>query len=175
MAKNSKTTKPESNTKAEAKAKEAKAAAAAVANPKVVAAIRAEDEARSNAASKLAHLLQVVQDTEVTRPELVASYLEAKPNCSPATAQSQASRIMGLLKDPEVASKLISGEITLKTAREATTKKQENPNEAKAKENKQKRLATALAQVVAAAKELGIDRTSLKAMLTEAAKKAGIK
>ena len=172
MATKNNKNKPE--TKAEAKADKAKAAATAVANPKVVAAIRADDAARTEAASKLATLLQVVQDTECTRAELVASYIEAK-NCTPATAQSQASRIMGLLKDPEVSQKLISGEITLKTAREATKKQQANPNEAKKKENTQKRLNTALTGTITAAKELGIDRASLLSLVKEAAKKAGIK
>lgn len=161
---------PKASADAESKTK---AAAAAVAHPKVVAAIRANDTANSAATTSLAALLDVVAETEITRPELVASYMEAR-NVTKATADSQASRIMALLRSPETADKLRSGEITLKTAREATKKTQANPSPEKAAENAQKKLTSSLTGLINAAKETGMDRDTLVNLVKQAAKKEGI-
>lgn len=146
---------------------------AAVANPRLVAAIRVSDDAAGAYKSSLITIATICQEEQLTKGEVVASMMEAR-GCTKQTAESQYSRVQGLLKNPEVLEQLKNGEIDLKTARVATTKKQTNPSPEKKKESIEKRISKSLQNLVIACKEGGMDRASILVAVKSACKKAGI-
>lgn len=151
----------------------AKAASKVTAHPRLVAAIRSSDNAMEQAKSLLVTVAEIVQQEDLTRPEVVASIMEAR-SVEKSTAESQYSRMKRLLTDPETLTALKEGKITLKAAREGTTKKQAAPNEKKKKENAEKKFAKAVSSLVETSKEIGMDFTSVIKAVKAALKKGGV-
>lgn len=170
MAKPIKNNSNKQTSKVKEKTKEAQKVTA---NQNLVDAIRESKEANENARTKLIAVATIVEEEQCTNAEVIASYMEAT-GCELSTAKSQASRIMGLVKKPEVLEQLRTGDINLAAARAATVKKQANPSAAKKGENAEKRYNGALTKLIAAAKDLGTDLTSFINSVKAAAKKAGI-
>lgn len=150
-----------------------KVAAAAVANPKIVAAFRDVQNAKEEHKSKLVSLAEICQREKATRPELIASYMEAR-GVERVTAEGQISRMFKMLMDPVTLEDLKSNKIDLKTARERTTTKQTNPSAAKKAENAEKKFARGLTILVEGAKEAGMDKDSCLIAFKAALKKNGI-
>lgn len=144
-----------------------------VANPRLVAAIKAADQAEMQHKSCLVTIATISQEEQLTRAEVVASLIEAR-GIEKTTAESQYSRMKGLLSDPKIMEGLRSGEITLKAARQATKKEQKAPSPEKKKENIEKRFSGAITSLITAAKEGGMDRTSVLNSVKSACKKAGV-
>lgn len=142
-------------------------------NPRLVAALKASDQAKMAFTGTLVAIATVTQEEQLTRAEVVASLMEARA-VTKETAESQYSRMKKLLTDPELLEQLKNGEIDLKTARQNTTTKQKNPSAAKKKENIEKRFNKALATLIEAAKDGGMDKASLVNSVKSACKKAGI-
>lgn len=159
-----------SGAKASAATKEAVAVAS---NPRLVAAIRSSDEAKLAYKSSLIAVCTIVQEEQLTKAEVVASLMEGR-GIEKVTAESQFSRMKGLLLNPEVLEDLKNGIIDLKTARTQTTKKQANPSAEKKKQNLEKRINTNLTALMAAFKEGGMDKASIILTVKAAIKKAGI-
>lgn len=169
--KKNKSNQKSAGTKASSKAK---ATSKVVANTRLVAAIRAADAGMKQAQSLLVTMAEICQSEDLTRPEVVASIMEARA-VEKSTAESQYSRMKKLLTDPTTLEALRSGEISLKAAREATTKKQNAPSAEKKKASAEKRFVKAISTVVEMAKETGMDRSSVVKTLTSALKKGGVK
>lgn len=162
--------KSKSGAKAESKSKET---IKVVANPRLVKAILAADEAAMQHKSCLITIATIATEEQLTRAEVIASIMEAR-GVEKVTAESQYSRIQKLLSDPKVLEGLRSGEIDLKTARMMTKKAQKNPSPEKKKENIQKKLTNAVKALIEAAKEGGMDKTSVLTLIKSACKKNGI-
>lgn len=145
-----------------------------VANTKLVEALRTFDRSKDETKSYLIDVATIVQEEQLTRAEVVASMIEAR-GVSKATAESQYSRMKKIFTDGETLEALRSGEIDLKTAREKSVKKQENPSATKKEENLEKRYAGALTKLLEAVKEMGTDLASFLASVKASAKKAGIR
>lgn len=120
-------------------------------------------------------MIEIIQTEQISRADVVATMMKAR-GISFETAQSQYSRMKGIFSNKEVLEKLKNGEITLKVAREATTKKQANPTKDKAVDpaKKEERFEKAVNSVVASAKECGFDRKSVLTSIEAALKAAGI-
>ena len=145
-----------------------------VANARLVAEIRGFDAAREQAKSFLVGVATVCQEEQLSKAEIVASIVEAR-GCTEKTAKEQYSRMKKILTDPDALEELRSGEADLKTVRDRTTKKQENPSPKKKKENAEKRFATGISTLVNTAKEMGWDAATCLNTLKAALKKAGVK
>ena len=145
-----------------------------VANAELVKALRTFDRSKDETKSYLIDVASIVQEKQLTRAEVVASMIEAR-GVSKATAESQYSRMKKIFTDSDTLEALRSGEIDLKTAREASVKKQENPSATKKEENLEKRYAGALTKLLEAVKEMGTDLASFLASVKASAKKAGIR
>lgn len=158
--------------KASAKAT-AKAASKVTAHPRLVAAIRSSDNAMAQASSLLVTVAEIVQQEDLTRPEVVASIMEAR-GVEKSTAESQYSRMKRLLTDGEVLNDLRAGKISLKMAREGTVKKQTAPNAEKKKQNAEKKFTKAVSALVETSKEIGLDFTSVIKAVKAALKKGGV-
>lgn len=169
--KKNKSNQKSAGTKASSKTK---AASKVVANARLVAAIRAADNGMKQAQSLLVTMAEIAQNEDLTRPEVVASIMEAR-GVEKSTAESQYSRMKKLLTDPATLEALRSGEISLKAAREATKKQQKAPDAKKKKENAEKKIVKAVSSIVTLAKETAMDRASLVKMFVSALKKGGIK
>lgn len=160
--------------KSGAKAKSSsKEQANVVANPRLVAAIKSGDDAAMQYKSCLITIATIAQEEQLTKAEIVASIIEAR-GVEKITAESQYSRMKGIMSDPKVLEGLRNGEIDLKTARMQTVKKQENPSPEKKKKNIEKRFSTAITSLVNTAKEGGMDKASVLLSVKSACKKAGI-
>lgn len=142
-------------------------------NPRLVAALRSSDEAKMVFKTSLITIATIVQEEQLTRAEVVASLMEAR-SIEKTSADSEYSRMKGLLNNPEILEQFKNGEITLKAARSATVKKQKNPNPEKKKENIQKRFSGALTSLCNAAKEGGMDKASVLIAVKQHCKKTGI-
>ncbi len=146
---------------------------AAKANSKLVALIKGSDKQMALAKSAIAAVAAFIQREELTKEEVVASYMDAR-GCTESTAISQYSRIQGLIKNPDVLKDLEDGKIDLKVAMAKVTNKQKNPSkEAKAK-NLDKSFNTTLTKLVNIAKEAGLDFASFVLACKAAGKKAGL-
>lgn len=167
-------TKDKFKSKGGAKSKaDAKETVKVVANPRLVAAIQAADTAAMQHKSCLITIATIASEEQLTRAEVVVSLMEAR-GVEKTTAESQYSRMKGLLSDPKILEGLRSGEIDLKTARAATKKEQKNPSAEKKKENVEKRFNNGIKTLIEAAKEGGMDRTSVLTAVKSACKKNGI-
>lgn len=142
-------------------------------NPRLVAALQASDQAEGAFKSSLVLISTIVQEEQLTKAEVVASLMKAR-NIEKVSAEGQYSRMKGLLNNPEIMQQLASGEMTLKMARAATVKKQQNPSTEKKKENIQKRFSSAITSLMNAAKEGGMDKASVLNTVKSACKKNGI-
>lgn len=151
----------------------AKPKAEAVPNEQLVQLLSKYDEHVEEAQSYYVQFCRFVQKNQVGRAEVVASIMRAR-SCTFETASSQYSRMKNILNNEEVLKELEDGKITLKVAREKTTKKQENPKNAKP-EAKQERFDKAQTALVQAVKELGYDLKSAIMSYEAALKSAGIK
>ena len=145
-----------------------------VANTKLVEALRTFDRSKDETKSYLIDVATIVQEEQLTRAEVVASMIEAR-GVSKGTAESQYSRMKKIFTDGETLEALRSGEIDLKTAREKSVKKQENPSAAKKEENCEKRYTASLGKLLECVKEMGTDLASFLASVKASAKKAGIR
>lgn len=152
----------------------AKAASKVTANARLVAAIRAADDGMAKAKSLLVTMARIAQDEDLTRPEIVASLMEAR-GIEKSTAESQFSRMKKLMTDAETLKGLEEGTITLRAAREATTKKQSAPSPEKKKQQAEKKFARSISAIVETAKETGMDFASVIKAIKSALKKAGVK
>lgn len=145
-----------------------------VANARLVAAIKGHTEALGQAKSYLVTMAEIIQNEQLTKAEVIASIMEAR-GIDKKTAGEQYSRSKKIFTDPDTLEQLKAGEIDLKTARQATAKKQENPSAAKKQANAEKNMAKAITTIVNIAKESGTDIATLLATVKAAAKKAGLK
>lgn len=157
-------------TKTEAKAKPV---AKSEANAKLVAAIQKADQAMNIAKSALATVATLVQQLQLNKSEVIASYMVAR-GCTESTAVTQYSRIAGLLKNPKVLADLREGNIDLKVAMQKITTRQQNPNEEQKKARLEKKFNSTIAALMKICKEGGYDRESLLLSIKAAAKKEGL-
>lgn len=174
MAKSSKSvvaTSAETKTKEDSKSKEK---VVVKANAKLVALFRQYDDAAKEHSSSLVRVAEFVQSNSITRAEVVVSMMEAR-GIEKVSADSQYSRIKKILTDPKILQELKDGTLTLKEARAKSTKKQENPNKEKQRENLEKRFNRVLTELAAIAKEGGFDLRSTVNSVSATLKKAGIK
>jgi hypothetical protein len=175
MAKNKDKEVPAKKSGSKATAK-AEASANVTSNPRLVAAFKAYESSKLETQSYLVKVAEICQSEQLTKNEVVASMMEAR-GIEKSSAESQYSRMKGILTDPDLLEALRSGEIDLKTAKEKGKVRgaQKNPNAAKKKENLDKRMTKAVSQIVACAKEGGMDKASVLNQIGSALKKNGIK
>lgn len=152
----------------------AAAASKVTANARLVAAIRASDDALNKARSVLVVMAEICQSEDLTRPEVVASIMEAR-GVEKSTAESQYSRMKKLMTDPATLAALKDGSMSLTMARAASKKAQKSPSPEKKKANAEKKFAKALSTIVETAKETGMDYVSVLKAIKSALKKAGLK
>lgn len=159
-------------------------------HPKLLAAIKGYDEHVQQAESYYVEMIELIQVNKIARADVVATLMKAR-GITFEGAQSQYSRMKNIWQDPTILAKLKSGEITLKMAREATTKKQNNPAAGNAvagtgeagegggatasKETKEARYSRAQKALVAAVKENGFDKKSAILSFEAELTAAGIK
>lgn len=151
----------------------AKVASKVTSNPRLVAAIKASDNAMKEAQSLLVTVAEIVQAEDLTRSEVVASIMEAR-GVEKSTADTQYSRMKKLLNDPETLQELKDGNITLKAAREKTKGTQKAPSASKKKENAEKKFTKAVSTIVEAALESGMDKATVLNVIKTALKKGGV-
>lgn len=121
-------------------------------------------------------MIEIIQKNQISRGDVVVTLMKAR-GISFETAQTQYSRMKGIFNNKEVLEKLKNGEITLKVARENTTKKQTHPAKGKLEVDpakKEERFQKAVQGLVASAKECGFDAKSVITSLTAELKAAGI-
>jgi hypothetical protein len=157
-------------TKADPKAK---TKVEAVPHPKLLALVKQYDESIEQAESYFVDMCEMIQKEQIDRATTVATLMKAR-GITFETAQSQYSRMKGILNNQETLQELKDGKITLRVAREKTTKKQSNPKNAKP-EAKEARYNTALKTLVACVKENGFDLKSALVSFEAELKAAGVK
>lgn len=142
-------------------------------NEELVGLLTKYDEFVEEAQSYYVQFCRFVQKNQIGRAEVVASIMRAR-SCTFETASSQYSRMKNILNNEDVLKELEDGKITLKVAREKTTKKQANPKSATpaALEEKFNKAQSAL---VAAVKEKGFGLKSALMSYEAALKSAGVK
>lgn len=166
---------------------QAKTAPEAKVHPVLASLIQSYDTTVEKAESYYIEIIETIQKEKISRADVVATLMKAR-GITFETAQSQYSRMKGVWQNPEVLAQLKSGEITLKVAREKTSKKQTNPassavstgtpGEATKKseqESKEMRYDRCRKAHVAAVKECGFDLKSALMSFEADLKAAGIK
>lgn len=161
-------------------------------HPALEALIKSYDTTVQKAESYYVEIIETVQRDKISRADVVATLMRAR-GISFETAQSQYSRMKGIWQNPEVLRQLKSGEITLRVAREKTTKKQQSPANGTAtpgsgdaagaaaataqkdKETKEARYDRCRKSHVAAVKECGFDLKSALMSFEADLKSAGVK
>lgn len=171
-SKKNKKNKKNSSSKAAAKSKEKQTV---IANPRIVAALTSYDATLTQAKSYLVDLATIVQEEQCTKAEVVASIMQARPNITEKTAKEQYSRLKKILNSPESLEALRTGEATLATVREKTTKKQANPSAKKKAENLEKKFVKSVNGLIDFAKESGTDLKTIIESIRAKAKAAGVK
>lgn len=171
MSKEKKKSKSSSSS-ASAKAK-ATETSNVVANPKLVAAIKSFDAVRAQAKSYLITIAEIAQNEQCTKAEVVASIMEAR-GVEKSTAETQYSRYRELFTDPDALEAARDGEVDVKTLRQPKVK-QKNPSKKKQDENREKRFAKAVKDIVQCAKEGGQDKATVLNTISAALKNAGVK
>lgn len=147
--------------------------------------IKLYDESVAKAESYYVEIIEIIQTEKVSRADVVATLMKGR-GISFETAQSQYSRMKNIWQSPEVLQQLKDGEITLKIAREKTTKKQagteakaagtaQTPGSGGEKETKEARYDRVRKAFVAAVKECGFDIKSTLLGLEADLKAAGVK
>jgi len=147
--------------------------------------IKAYDETMQKAESYYVDIIKIIQTEKVSRADVVATLMRAR-GITFETAQSQYSRMKNIWQNPEILKQLENGEITLRVAREKTTKKQEGTEVAAAgtastpgaggeKEGKEARFDRCRKAFVASVKECGYDLKSTLLGIESDLKAAGIK
>ena len=149
-----------------------KAKAVAAPNMELVAILTKYDEKVEQAESFFIEFVEFIQQNEIERATVVASMMKAR-SITFESAQSQYSRMKGLLNDETVLQELKDGKISLKVARERTTSKQKNPKSAKP-EAKEARYNSTLKAFVGAAKESGSTRKEILLGVDAELKAAGV-
>jgi hypothetical protein len=154
-------------------------------HPKLLEAVQGYDKHVQEAETYYVQMIELVLEHKINRADVVATLMRAR-GITFETAQSQYSRMKNLWSDPTILQKLKNGEITLKVAREATTKKQANPasggtttagtdggkTSAETKEARYERARKAHTQAV---KECGFDLKSAMMSFEADLKQAGVK
>lgn len=147
--------------------------------------MKAYDEATQKAESYYIEIIKIIQLQKISRADVVATMMRARSITFEA-AQSQYSRMKGVWQNPEVLGQLERGEITLRMAREKTTKKQaateqkaagtaNTPGSGGEKESKESRYDRVRKAHVAAVKECGFDKKSAMLSFEADLNAAGIK
>lgn len=165
---------PAPKEKTSAASAKAKAEVSAVANPRLVAAIKQLSASMIQTQSYLVDVATICQEEQLTKAEVILSLMEAR-GIKKETAESQYSRMRAILVDPDALEELRDGEADLKTIRDRTKKPQQNPSAKRQEENREKRYSKAISGIVAYAKESGTDRTTILNGVKSALKKAGVK
>lgn len=144
------------------------------------------DDAVEKAESYYIEIIEVIQSNKISRADVVATLMKAR-KITFETAQAQYSRMKGIWQNPEVLKQLKDGEITLKMAREKTTKKQAGTTSTQgaqsgastsaeaSKETKEARYERCQKAHVAAVKECGYDLKSAIVSFEASLKAAGVK
>lgn len=166
----------------------AKAAPQPQVHEKLLAAISSYDQHIQEAETYYVEMIELVLTEKISRADVVATLMRAR-KITFETAQSQYSRMKKMWENPEVLKQLKAGEITLKVAREATTKKQANAANGNATggtaegagsktastETKEARYQRAQKALIAAVKECGFDLKSALMSFEAELKSAGVK
>lgn len=163
----------------------AKAQPEAKVHPTLLEKIKSYDESVQQAESYYVEIIKIIQTEKVSRADVVATLMRAR-GITFETAQSQYSRMKNIWQNPEVLKQLENGEITLKIAREKTTKAQAKTEAAAAgtaatpgaggeKESKEARYDRVRKAFVAAVKECGHDLKSTLLGIEADLKAAGVK
>lgn len=169
--------KPTTDPKAKTKAPEAKVHTA------LQELIVQYDQHVQEAESYYVKIIEVIQRDKISRADVVQTLMKAR-GITFESAQSQYSRMKGIWQNEEVLKGLKDGSITLKMAREKTTKKQNSPASGKAgstssgdasKETKEARYERVRKAHVAAVKECGFDLRSALLSFEADLKGAGVK
>lgn len=147
---------------------------AAVANPELVEILKSYYESKDAAQSYLIQAGRLIETEELTRPEVVASIMEAR-GVEKSTAESQYSRMKNILSNPEIRAKFEAGELTLTAAVAATSKKQAAPSAAKQKENAEARFNKGVSLIVSAAKDAALGAAEIISSIRASLKDAGIR
>lgn len=152
-------------------------------HPKLLAAISNYDQHIQEAETYYVEMIELVLTEKINRADVVATLMKAR-KITFETAQSQYSRMKKMWENPEILKQLKNGEITLKVAREATTKKQAAPAGSgdgsagasnKTQETKEARYERVRKAHVAAVKECGFDLKSAMLSFEADLKAAGVK
>lgn len=149
-------------------------------HPKLLNAIQKYDEHVQEAETYYVEMIELIQTEKISRGDVVQTLMKAR-KITFETAQSQYSRMKGIWQDPTILAKLKAGEITLKVARESTTKKQAGAAATAAsgaeasKETKEARYERSKKAHVAAVKECGFDLRSALVSFEADLKSASIK
>lgn len=153
---------------------------------KLLTAISGYDQHVAEAESYYIQMIELVLTEKISRADVVATLMRAR-SITFETAQSQYSRMKGIWSNPDILAKLKSGEITLKIAREMTTKKQagagtdanaaggDKPGSKTSTETKEARYERARKAHVAAVKENGFDKKSAMLSFDADLSAAGVK
>lgn len=131
------------------------------------------DEHVEQAETYYVEMIEFIQGKQLSRADVVATLMRAR-GIGYETAQTQYSKMKGILNNKEILAELKAGKITLRVARERTTKKQENPKSSKP-EAKEAKYSNALKGLAAAAKECGFDFDSVMLSVKAELHSVGIK
>lgn len=150
-----------------------KTGASAEVSPELVVCIEAYDNNVEKAEQSFIEMVRYIQQNEIPKATVVVSLMKAR-NITFETAQTHYSKMKKLLNDEAVLKELEEGKITMKVAREKTTKPQKNPASAKP-ENKEAKYTNSLKTFVGAAKESGFSVREIMVSVEAELRSAGIK
>lgn len=145
----------------------------AKANEELVKLVEAYDENVQAAEKAFIDMIEFIQENQVDRATVVASLMKSRGITFEA-AQNQYGKMKKIFNNEEVLEELKAGKITLRVAREKTTKKQANPKAAKP-EAKEAKFTNSLKNFTNAAKESGFSRNEIMTTVEAELKSAGIK
>lgn len=163
----------EEETETETEKPKTKVKVAAEANEELVGIMETYDENVAAAEKSFVEMIEYIQENQLDRATVIASMMKARGLTFEA-AQVQYSKMKKIFNNEEVLADLKAGKITLKVAREKTTKKQANPTSAKPEAKEQKFTKTMKAFVVAA-KESGFTFDEIMTSVKAELKSNGIK
>lgn len=142
-------------------------------NVQLVEIIESFDQQVEKAESFFVDMVEFIQKNQIDRDTVVVSMMKAR-GITFESAQTQYSRMKGLLNDEATLQELKEGKITLKVARQRTVKPQVNPKGSKP-EAKEQKFSSTLKSFVSAAKESGFTLSEILTSVTAELKAAGIK
>lgn len=133
------------------------------------------DSAMAEAERFYVEIIELIQGSNISKADVIATIMDAR-KIAYETAAGHFTKMKNIWTSPEILQKLKAGEITLKMARDATTKKSTTKKAATSAttETKEARYDKVRKSLVASAKELGFDRKSVLLTVEADLKAAGV-